>query len=106
VDQVGSFKAVGDRWAFHPSSGGGSWVGLENLGLERVVRTVTSHSQPLRWKVSGALTEYQGVNYLLIERAILVSEYNSTQKKEESPPAGRPGQENTGRGIATEPAAR
>jgi len=71
VDQPGSFKLVGDRALFLTNDGKHRWCTLENLGLERIVRTVADSPEQLEWNVTGTITEYRGNNYLLIRRASL-----------------------------------
>ena len=71
VDQVGRFEIVGDRIVFVTDGGGVRLVGLENLGLERIARTLANDPGPLQWKVTGIVTEYRGTNFVLIHRAIL-----------------------------------
>jgi len=71
VDQMGRFKMTGDRVTFVTSDGKMSFVGLENLNLERIARAIADNAEPLEWKVSGTVTEYGGANFLLVERAII-----------------------------------
>ena len=71
VDQVGRFEIVGDRIVFVTDRGTVRLVGLENLGLERIARTLANDPGPLEWKVTGTVTEYRGTNFVLIHRAIL-----------------------------------
>jgi hypothetical protein len=71
VDQVGRFEIVGDRIVFVTDRGTLRLVGLENLGLERIARTLANDPRPLEWKVTGTVTEYRGTNFVLIHRAIL-----------------------------------
>jgi hypothetical protein len=72
ADRVGHFKLSGDRATFYAAEGGARLVGLENLNLERVVRSV-SENPDQQWKVSGVVTEFRGGNYLLITRAIMLN---------------------------------
>ncbi len=74
VDQWGHFKTIGERWVFVGERDGVQWTALENRNLERVARSAAGNPRRLRWKVTGTVTEYQGSNFLLIERAILKSE--------------------------------
>lgn len=71
VDQVGRFETVADRIVFVTDDGAVRLVGLENLGLERIARTLANDPGPLQWKVTGIVTEYRGTNFVLIHRAIL-----------------------------------
>ncbi|MBP86037.1 MAG: hypothetical protein CMJ64_04860 [Planctomycetaceae bacterium] len=69
VQQLGEFRETGGRIAFYPEGSTKSLVLLENLALERVSRDLEQGTR--KWNVSGAITEYRGANYLLIERAVL-----------------------------------
>jgi hypothetical protein len=71
LDQPGQFEISGDRVIFVAASGGARMVGLENLGLERIARTLANNSGRLQWKVTGVVTEFRGTNYLLVRRAVL-----------------------------------
>ncbi|HUG68528.1 MAG TPA: hypothetical protein VMM76_12315 [Pirellulaceae bacterium] len=69
VNRIGELRNVGGRVAFYPDGATQSLPLLENLALERIERDV---DQPHRkWSVSGIVTEYKGVNYLLLHRAVL-----------------------------------
>ena len=70
---VGEFQVTGDRTTFVTDDGERSFVGLENLNLERVVRILSDKPEQLQWSVSGTITEYQGQNFLAITRAVFKS---------------------------------
>jgi hypothetical protein len=74
ADLAGSFHVTGDRVTFSAANNVGRFVCLENLNLERIVRAVTDNPDQSLWNVSGKVTEYQGANYLLIERASFKSD--------------------------------
>lgn len=88
VDCRGVFKITGDRVTFISSDGRTRLVALENLVLERIVRIVTDSVEKQEWTVSGAVTEYQGVNYLLVERAVLKSQTESNADRRQPLNAG------------------
>jgi hypothetical protein len=71
VDQAGHFENVRDRMIFVTEKGGVRFVGLENLGLERIARALANHPGRMEWRISGLVTEYRGTNYLLVRRAVL-----------------------------------
>ena len=73
VDQVGHFRLTGGRVIFFTADGRRRLVGLENLNLERIARTIAESPQPPQWGVTGTITEYRGANFLLVRRAILRS---------------------------------
>ena len=73
VDQVGRFETAGDRIVFVTERGTVRLIGLENLSLERIARTLANDPGPLEWKVTGTVTEYRGTNFVLIHRAMLKS---------------------------------
>ena len=72
LNQRGSFKQVRDRLVFFTGDGNQQLIGLENLSLERVQRVVLDNPTQQDWAVSGTVTEFNGVNYLLIRRAVPV----------------------------------
>lgn len=67
-NEPGRFAPVGTRINF-VTSAGVQYVCLENLNLERVARIMGSTPDTVEWVISGTVTEYQGSNYLLIERS-------------------------------------
>ena len=64
----GRFQADFDRVEFLPEKGDSTWLVLENLTLQRVEDELTDEVE-LGWEVDGMVTEYNGRNYLLLERA-------------------------------------
>jgi hypothetical protein len=80
ADQGGRFRQDGDGAVFVTESQL-DFVALPNLNLERVIRTLkgSDESESIRWSVSGVVTEFNGRNYLLINRAVY--------KSASSPPA-------------------
>jgi hypothetical protein len=71
VDHLGTFLAVGDRTVFVPAGTQRRLIGLENLNLERIGHTMAESPEPVIWIVSGTVTEYRGMNYLLVRRAMV-----------------------------------
>lgn len=67
----GIFRATGDRYTFFASGDSGRFVVLENLNLDRIARTLDDNPTIGQWLVSGTITEFQGNNYLLIDRAVV-----------------------------------
>jgi len=67
-DQLGRFEMRGDRIVFCPENTEQSYCCLENLNLARVYKAVTETPDELQWVVSGTLTEFNNVNYLLLSR--------------------------------------
>ncbi len=72
-DETGFFLITGERVTFLGAGAPLRMVALENLNLERIVRVVADSPEKQEWIVRGTVTEYQGVNYLFIERAVLKS---------------------------------
>ncbi len=73
---LGRFVFNGERVSFVPHEGPESFRVLENLALERVTRILEDPSglgQKRLWRVAGRMTEYRGMNYLLLERAVLTA---------------------------------
>lgn len=69
-NELGHIFLTGSRYAFRPVQGGRSVIVLENLNLQRVVQRLDETPQAPIWSISGVITEFQGSNYLLIERAV------------------------------------
>jgi hypothetical protein len=70
-DLVGIVRQTGQRYTFFVETDENRFVLLENLMLERIIRSQASHPGIVQWKVSGTVTEFRGQNYLLIEHALL-----------------------------------
>ena len=80
VDRGGYFRMDGDRVVFFSSERKNRYVALENLNLERIVQALADQPRQRLWKVTGMLTEYQGENYLLVEKALLEN-WDSKRRK-------------------------
>lgn len=74
TDVIGYFRQDGDGATFVADSGR-EFIGLQNLNLERVVRTLksTDETKRLRWSVSGLVTEFMNRNFILISRSVYKS---------------------------------
>ncbi len=88
-DTLGHFKLSGSRVVFVLADGSRQLTVLENLNLERVTQMARDDGQRVSWTVSGLVTEYQGTNYLLVNRA-----------RRRSSPARRPAAEAEADGAA------
>ncbi len=73
IDRDGFFRLTGDRVTFFSDDGEGRFVGLENLNLERIARTIADNPDKLQWSVTGTVTEYRGANFIFVRRVILKS---------------------------------
>lgn len=84
--QKGIFTIAGDRVVFSPVDGTlPKMVVLENLSLQRVIQNLEGNSQQEVWLVTGRVTEFQGANYLFLERATRIDEADL-----ENPPSPLP----------------
>lgn len=74
IDHGGHFRQDGEGAVF-VSETGHELVALANLNLERVTRTLkaSDESESIRWSINGVVTEFNGRNYLLIQRAVYKS---------------------------------
>lgn len=70
-DVPGQFIQVDGRFEFVSMDGSQRLRLLENLALERASRKVEETAQNVTWSVSGVVTEYRGVNYLLVKRVVV-----------------------------------
>lgn len=73
TDKLGVFQLNGARALFRFADNSSTIQVLENLALERVVRTMDEIRTDRYWSVSGSYTEYRGENFLLLQRAVLTS---------------------------------
>ncbi len=73
---LGHFETAGDRATFHTADGKHTFDSLENLNLERIVRTLSDKPEKLQWSIDGVVTEFQGRNFLQVTRAMLKSKTN------------------------------
>ena len=66
-----TFRATGNRTTMFPTdSNDERFVCLENLQLERILKTTEEKPQRTVWKIDGTYTEFRGENYVLIQRAV------------------------------------
>jgi hypothetical protein len=80
VDQAGQFSMSGDRMVFVTAQGQQQFIALENLPLQQVAKTIDGKSAPLKWIVSGKVTEYRGSNFLLLTHAQNITETQAVSK--------------------------
>lgn len=73
TDKLGVFQLSGARAQFRFADNSSTIQVLENLALERVVRTMDEIRAERYWSVSGSYMEYRGENFLLLQRAVLTS---------------------------------
>lgn len=73
INQAGYFQSNGNRLAFYSADNRQRFTMLENGALEQVAASVADNPNRSQWIVSGLVFEYQGVNFLLINRAELKS---------------------------------
>lgn len=76
---AGVVREQESRFVFSQAGTGRELMLLENLALQRIARLVERANQTIPCHVTGRVTEFRGVNYLLLERTVLDS------KGEESP---------------------
>ncbi|MDR0871433.1 MAG: hypothetical protein LBN39_11640 [Planctomycetaceae bacterium] len=70
-----TFRATGNRTTMFPVDNAEErFVVLENLNLERILRTIEDKPQRSVWKIDGIYTEFRGENYILIQRAVSVAD--------------------------------
>lgn len=80
VDRVGRLTRLSDGGHEFTFESDGSSLSdppmllLPNLQLMRIEQQVAGANRDLRFRVTGMVTEYQQRNYLLLEKAVLLSE--------------------------------
>lgn len=69
VDVAGTFTSGGaDSVTFTPEKGKDSYKLLQNLALERISRALEEQRGPGKWVVSGQITEFRSINFLLVTK--------------------------------------
>lgn len=68
----GIFHIGVDRVEYESVSGLPRMQVLENITLERIVNDSSAEAR-IQWQVDGLVTEYQGRNYILIEKAFVAA---------------------------------
>jgi len=66
------FRVTGNRVVL-TTTGSERFFCLENLNLQRIVEVIRNNPTLTDWNVDYTVTEYQGENYVLIQRAVLTS---------------------------------
>ena len=87
-DQLGTFRAVGGRLLFALDKRPARLVALENLNLERIARVMAENPAAVEWRINGVVSEYRGVNYVMIERAVLRN--TAAEPPTSTPPSAPP----------------
>ena len=71
--QHGIFRVSNDRTILTIANGTERYICLENLNLQRITDVIKDNPTLTDWTVDFSVTEYRGVNYALIQRAVLSS---------------------------------
>ena len=72
-EEEGTFSVADGRLVFVTAKGDRRFTALENLCLERVARILSETPSATTWSVSGTVSEYRNMNYVLLRRASLLS---------------------------------
>ncbi|MDR1963678.1 MAG: hypothetical protein LBQ50_07860 [Planctomycetaceae bacterium] len=67
------FRQTGNRTTLYMVDDDERFVCLENLNLERILTAIEEKPSRTTWKIDGDFTEFRGENYILIRRAVIVS---------------------------------
>lgn len=89
-DRRGRFERRGERYVFLSDAPVGHFLVLENLMLERVANVLSDAAGgQLRWSVTGTVTEYRGVNYLLLDRAVVKASQDDGEPQRPNEPQSK-----------------
>ncbi|GHT31734.1 hypothetical protein FACS1894214_3290 [Planctomycetales bacterium] len=64
------FRQTGQRTMMFTTDGKENYLVLENLSLERILDAMDKKPDRGIWLADGEFTEFQGANYVLIQRAV------------------------------------
>jgi hypothetical protein len=65
-----TLRMEGERLRVIPKGEEKSLLTLENLAAQRIVRVLADDPEDNRWTLAGSITEFDGRNFLLIDRAV------------------------------------
>lgn len=68
IQQSVTCRASGDRLLVELPQTAAPLVALENLAAERILKAIQGDIGSDQWSVSGSITEFQGRNYILLDR--------------------------------------
>lgn len=71
VDKEGRISERGGRYFFAPDGESEPFTLLENQTLERVASASSNQDVEQKWSISAQVTEFHGMKFLLLERAVL-----------------------------------
>ena len=82
VGRTGLIERHEDRWQFVPDGAGWNvssirYELLPSSMLEQVLAMVATSINPIHFNVSGPITEYEGVEYLILQRAVRAYDYGN-----------------------------
>ena len=80
------FRVTKNRVLMTPVSSSEYFYCLENLNLQRIANVIRQNPTLTDWEVDFLITEYQGINYVLIQRAVLTSTNRREESLEKFPP--------------------
>ncbi len=86
----GRIEPAGDRFAFVAENSSARYILLENLNLERIVKMADVYPVPIRWTISGVITEFEKQNFLFIETATFSSLFRKADDEPTNPSTGSP----------------
>ncbi|MDR2169788.1 MAG: hypothetical protein LBP59_06575 [Planctomycetaceae bacterium] len=64
------FRQTGNRTTIYTVEGNNRYVCLENLNLERILKSIADRPEQTVWKIDGMFTEFNGENFVLISRSV------------------------------------
>lgn len=70
MEVKGRFKKLGERFQFIEDGTNKSFKCLENLCLQRIATNQHDDDRKVIWVVSAKVTEFNGENYLVLEKAV------------------------------------
>ena len=86
---AGVIRQVASGFIFTETDNGRELLLLENLALERLARLVERSNRAILCYATGTVTEYRGVNYLLLERTVLDAKGNRKSEDGSEPSEGK-----------------
>lgn len=68
VNQLVTCRGTGERLMVELPQAAGPVVALENLAAQRILQAIMDDIGSAQWIINGSITEFQGRNYILLDR--------------------------------------
>ncbi|MDR0390981.1 MAG: hypothetical protein LBH59_03665 [Planctomycetaceae bacterium] len=80
------FRQTGNRTTMYLLENNDRYICLENLNLDRILKSIAERPERGTWQIDGMFTEFNGENFVLISRAVVsLTDYSKKNQQENTP---------------------